>query len=65
MMGKYCNHILRTNRRYREEEPQNIYSHTTPGRHLNKCSQLSHFLVNIIEKTERHSVTPPFTDAKL
>ena len=41
MIMKYYNHTLQTNQQHREEEPQKVYSHKTPGRQLKQSNQLS------------------------
>ena len=41
MTGKYHNHALQINPPHREEEPQNTYSHNTPGRQLMQSHLLS------------------------
>ena len=39
MVRKYHNHILYTNPRHREEEPQDTHSRKTPGRQLKQSNQ--------------------------
>ena len=41
MIRKYHNHILQTNIRHGEEEPQNIYSNNTSARQQKQSNQLS------------------------
>ena len=41
LIRKYHNHILMSNQRHREEEPQNIYSQKTSKRQYKQSNQLS------------------------
>ena len=52
MIRKYHNHTLQTNPWHLEEEPQNIYSNKTSGRHKSKAIS-SLFPLKMIAKLER------------